>query len=90
MIIEIFWSTFDDEPTSDDICFMFFVANFDALAQASDFQIKSRKADKLSSSADCSFQTLDVWDTRLPADWMPTHKLVYISHSFVPSYMKVQ
>ena len=32
------------------------------------------KVDKLSSSAECRIQTLEVWDTKSPAYWMPNHK----------------
>ena len=45
------------------------VVNFDALAQASDFQIKE---DKLSSSAECRIRTQGLWNrvsSRLSACW---------------------
>ena len=56
--------------------FMFAVVNFDALA---DEVIFETKGDKLSSSAECRIQSWEVWDTKSPADWMPTHKLTELS-----------
>ena len=32
------------------------------------------KEHKLSCSAECRIRTLEVWDTKSPADWMSTHK----------------
>ena len=32
------------------------------------------KRDRLSSSVECRIRTLEVWDTKSPADWMLTHK----------------
>ena len=49
-----------------------------ALAQRSYFEWKG---DKSSSSAECRTRTLDIGDTKMPADWMPTHKPTEISGS---------
>ena len=53
-----------------------FVVIFYSLAQASDFRIEG---DKLSSSAECRILSWEVWDTKSPADWMPTHKPAELS-----------
>ena len=45
-------------------------------AQGSDFE---SKRDKLSSFAECSIRILEVWDTKSPADWIPTHKPAELS-----------
>ena len=37
------------------------------------------KGDNLSSSAECRTRSWEVWDTKLPADWMPTHKPTELS-----------
>ena len=53
-----------------------FIVDFNALAQASEFD---SKGDKLSSSAECRIWSWEVWDTKSPADWMPTHKPTELS-----------
>ena len=37
------------------------------------------KEDKLSSPAECKIRTVEVWDTKSPADWEPTHKPTELS-----------
>ena len=56
--------------------YIFFVVNFDALAQASDFH---SKGDKLSSSAECRIRTHRVSETQSSADWMPADKPTELS-----------
>ena len=48
------------------------------LAQGSDFE---SKGDKLSSSVECRIRILEVWDTKLPADWIPIHTPTELSSS---------
>ena len=56
--------------------YIFFVVNFDALAQASDFH---SKGNKLSSSAECRIRTHRVSETQSSADWMPADKPTELS-----------
>ena len=45
------------------------------------------KGDNLSSFAECRVRSWEVWDTKSPADWMPTHKpteLSRIKHKLEP------
>ena len=52
--------------------YIYLLLDFDsALVQGIDFE---SKGDKLLSSAECKSRTFEVWDTKLLADWMPTHK----------------
>ena len=37
------------------------------------------KGDMLSSSAECMIRSWEVWDTKSPADWSPTHKPTELS-----------
>ena len=51
--------------------YMFVVANFDAMSQASDFRIQRRQ---VVFPAECRIRSWEVWDTKSPANWLPTHK----------------
>ena len=55
---------------------MFVAVNFDALAHASDFRIERRQ---VVSFAECRIRSWEVWDTKSPADWMPTRKPIELS-----------
>ena len=54
------------------------------------------RGDNLSPSAECRNKGRGIWDTKSPADWMPTHKLTELSrikqnlnssaHPYEPSY----
>ena len=54
---------------------MFLVGNLLWHRQA----IFKSKGDKLSSPAECSIRTLEVWHTKSPAGWMPTNKPTELS-----------
>ena len=49
--------------------------DFNAVVQARDFQSKGNKL----SSSECRIRTLEVWDTKSRADWMPIHKPTELS-----------
>ena len=40
--------------------------------------ISELKGDKLSSSGECCIRIWEVWDTKSAADWIPTHRIIFL------------